>query len=115
MDSSELVKSCPNCLTTSSPPRAGHSRAPVITFAKDMLDGKFAAMMPPLGFALTDVRDVAAAHILGALNPTSEGRHVCVGRGCNIIDLMKDLQPRWPDRKCVLLGVCMRWLENVAT
>ena len=79
-------------------PPLGNSSSPSIQFCADMLNGKFARTMPPLGFACVDVRNAAAAHVLAAVVPKAKGRYLCIERSCNIIDLIKEIQPRWPQK-----------------
>jgi nucleoside-diphosphate-sugar epimerase len=74
------------------------SSSPSIQFCLDMLHGKFARSMPPLGIATVDVRDAAAAHVLAALLPRAKGRYLCLQRHTNIIEVIKDIQPRWPHK-----------------
>ena len=45
-----------------------------IGFCRKMVKGGFKSMFPPLGMAVVDVEDVAATHILAALNPKAEVR-----------------------------------------
>ena len=82
-------------------PPIGMSKSPNIQFCADMLSGKFALTMPPLGFACVHVQDAAAAHVIAAVAPHANGRYLCIERSCSIIDLIKEIEPRWPHKKLV--------------
>lgn len=53
----------------------------------DVASGKFETGAPDLHFGMVDVRDVARAHVLAALNPSVSGRHICMADVYNFLDV----------------------------
>ncbi len=70
-------------------PPVGPTASQSAVFCADVLAGKFARGMPPLGFCVVDVRDVAAAAALAAALPLESGRFLLSESSVNVIDLIK--------------------------
>ena len=80
-------------------------------FMRDMLRGAM-PVLPNLYTDLVDVRDVARAHVLAAVNDNAEGRYICVNEVRPIIYISKLLRnthpkyrlPKWTIPKFIALG-----------
>jgi nucleoside-diphosphate-sugar epimerase len=70
-------------------PPVGPTASQSAAFCADVLAGKFVRAMPPLGFCVVDVRDVAAAAALAAALPLASGRFLLSESSVNVIDLIK--------------------------
>lgn len=74
-----------------------------------LLNGQFKSGAPDLYFAVVDVRDVAKAHVLAALNPASSGRHICVSDHADFMDFANILREEFPKNK-LPKSVAPKWL-----
>lgn len=66
-----------------------------VDFMISMLNGKYAMGMPNLQFAITDVRDVATAHILAAKESGASGRHIVVSESLWFSDIITTLKRKY--------------------
>lgn len=57
-----------------------------------MGDGRLRTGVPNLSYGVVDVRDVAKAHILAAVKPEAEGRHLLVAKTLSMIEIAKILR-----------------------
>lgn len=57
-----------------------------------MGDGRLRTGVPDLSYGVVDVRDVAKAHILAAVKPEAEGRHLLVAKTLSMIEIAKTLR-----------------------
>ena len=64
---------------------------------RSLLNGKYKRGVPNLHFGIVDVRDVARAHILAALNEQASGRNICVGTTASILDMANILRAKYPN------------------
>jgi hypothetical protein len=55
-----------------------------------------ALMAPKVGFGVVDVRDVAAAHCLGAFIPTAKGRYILAPNSALLTDLLAIIHNKYP-------------------
>ena len=69
---------------------------PTLGLVKTALDNGF-PMAPPIDFAFTDVRDVAAAHIGLYRSATAEGRYLACGATLSVLQLLALIQHERPD------------------
>lgn len=67
-----------------------------VDMMRSLLNGKFKSGVPDLYFGVVDVRDVAKAHILAAMNESAIGRHICVGQTLSLLDMAKILHENFP-------------------
>jgi nucleoside-diphosphate-sugar epimerase len=70
-----------------------------INFVITLLNGKFKTGVPNWWFGVVDVRDVAKAHILAALNKNSSGRHILVADSMPIIKIVEYLRKDFSNYK----------------
>lgn len=63
-----------------------------INFVITLLNGKYRTGVPQWWFGVVDVRDVAKAHILAALNENASGRHILVADSMPIIKMVEILR-----------------------
>lgn len=63
----------------------------------NMGTGRFKTGVPKLQFGMVDVRDVARAHILAALNLQASGRHICAGGVFSFLDVAQLLHKNFGD------------------
>ncbi|MEN8120540.1 MAG: aldehyde reductase [Bacteroidota bacterium] len=69
-----------------------------IEMMKNMGDGKFKTGVTKLWFGMVDVRDVARAHILAALNTGSSGRHIIVAENITFLNWANILRKHFGDK-----------------
>ena len=80
-------------------------------FMRELLRGLM-PLLPNIYTELVDVRDVARAHVLAALNENAEGRYICVNEVRSLIHISKLLRntyprhrlPKWTIPKFIVLG-----------
>ena len=57
-------------------------------------------MVPDIGFAVVDVRDVAEMHLRALENPATAGkRYLAVAGQMRMVDMARDLKARFPARR----------------
>jgi nucleoside-diphosphate-sugar epimerase len=54
---------------------------------RSLMNGKYKTGVPDLYFGVVDVRDVARAHILAAINDRASGRNICVAGVVPILEM----------------------------
>jgi len=64
----------------------------------EIMDGTLRTGAPDLRFPIVDVRDVATAHIKGALKHDANGRHVLVSGSISIMQIAKVIKQAFPGR-----------------
>ncbi len=70
-----------------------------ISFVLNLLNGKFHTGVPDMWFGVVDVRDIAHAHILAALNENTSGRHICVSESLPMIKIVDYLRKNFSNYK----------------
>lgn len=58
-----------------------------IDFIRSLLNGKFKQGVPELYFGVTDVRDVAKAHVIAATQNQPHGRHIIVSESLSALEI----------------------------
>lgn len=70
-----------------------------IDFMLSLLNGKNKSGVPTFSFPLVDVRDVAKAHILGALTPNASGRHIVIsGKSPFYLEIAEVIKNEYGDK-----------------
>ena len=69
-----------------------------IDFMRSMVNGKFAPGAPDFFFAMVDVREVARAHVNGAMLAKASGRHILVADTVNAMDVADMLRDRFHNK-----------------
>ena len=67
----------------------------------EIMDGTLRTGAPDLAFPAIDVRDVATAHIRGAVNEAANGRHILVAEPITVMQIAKAIHEAFPG-KCKL-------------
>ncbi len=70
-----------------------------IDFMLSLLNGKYKTGVPDLSFGIVDVRDVARAHVKGALKEQASGRHILVSDTLSALQIAKKLKQAFPENK----------------
>ncbi len=65
------------------------------TILKQFGNGDFRYGIPDIGIGLVDVRDVADAHYLAAINPEAKGRYITSAYNTSFLELAKSLIPKY--------------------
>lgn len=64
----------------------------------EIMDGTMRTGAPDLRFPIVDVRDVATAHIKGAMSESANGRHVLVSGSASVMDIAAWIKKAMPGR-----------------
>ncbi|ALO17168.1 UDP-glucose 4-epimerase [Salinivirga cyanobacteriivorans] len=70
-----------------------------IDFMRSLLNGKYKSGVPDLYFGIVDVRNVAQAHVNGALKSEASGRHILVSDTLRALQIAKKLKQAFPDNQ----------------
>lgn len=81
------------------PPVVQNSTSESIKLCKDMMKGKFRIGFPPIGMPISDVDQVAQAHVVAAFNEQAKGRYLCAAEGMSLQTLMKQCEEMFQPRR----------------
>lgn len=73
-----------------------HAGAESFNIMKQLGDGTMASGGPDLNIGVTDVRDVAEAHLRGAFLPDAEGRYLISGHDSGMMQMAQILRDEYP-------------------
>lgn len=65
---------------------------------RQMGNGDMKTGAPDWGFGLVDVRDLAQAHMAAAYTPEAKGRHIVSGHDTSLLEMARQLLPRYGDK-----------------
>jgi len=83
------------------PSLAKSSASTSLSTMLEIMDGTLRTGAPDLAFPAVDVRDVATAHIRGAVNEAANGRHILVTESITVMQIAKAIHKALPG-KCKL-------------
>lgn len=86
------------------------SKSESINILKQMGDGTMRIGAPNLGIGMVDIRDVAEAHYRAGFMPNAQRRYITCAHNTNILELCKELQPRYGDRYPLPKKAAPKWL-----
>lgn len=77
------------------PALTSNSQSASIDTLVQMGDGRLRPGVPHLTYGVVDVREVARAHVLAALNPAAHGRYIISATELTMLDISRLLRKRW--------------------
>lgn len=77
---------------------------------KQFGDGTLKQGVPPMGWGIVDVRDLAVVHFQAGFIPGAKGRHIASGHNTTYIAMAKTLQPKYGSKYPIPKKEMPKWL-----